>query len=95
MAPVVLNIRDLPYRALSQGAVFIGRPSKWGNSYIVGRDGTREQVIERYRSWLHRQIETGRLNLGELEGRDLVCFCAPLPCHGDVLLEFLGREVRA
>lgn len=33
-------------------AVFIGRPSKWGNPYIIGKHGTREQVIAAYRQWL-------------------------------------------
>lgn len=28
--------------------VYIGRPSKWGSPFVVGRDGTGEQVIERY-----------------------------------------------
>jgi len=32
--------------------VYIGRPSKWGNPFVIGRDGTRPQVIERYERWL-------------------------------------------
>ena len=28
--------------------VYIGRPSKWGNPYVIGPDGTREQVIAKY-----------------------------------------------
>ena len=70
------------------GAVYIGRPSKWGNPFVIGRDGTRTEVIEKYRDWLF----TCRLDLRddarrELRGRDLVCWCSPLPCHGDILLE--------
>jgi len=69
------------------GAVYIGRPSKWGNQFIIGRDGNREQVVQKYREWLLTQpalIEQARK---ELKGKDLVCFCSPQKCHGDVLLK--------
>lgn len=84
--PRVVHVRDrVP------GAVFIGRPSVWGNPFIIGRDGTREEVIEKYRRWLKRDTDYAETLLyriyRELKGRDLACFCAPLPCHGDVLLE--------
>lgn len=64
--------------------VFIGRPSKWGNPFVIGRDGTRARVIERYREWLAGQPEL-LAALPELRGKVLGCFCAPLACHGDVL----------
>jgi len=32
------------------------------------------------------------LNLGELRGKDLICWCAPLPCHADILLELANQE---
>ena len=31
--------------------------------------------------------------LPELRGRNLVCFCAPAACHGDVLLELANAAV--
>jgi hypothetical protein len=65
--------------------VYIGRPSKWGNPFVIGRDGDREAVIAKYRRWIRTKPEL-MASLHELRGRDLVCFCAPQPCHGDVLL---------
>ena len=65
---------------------FIGRPSKWGNPFVIGRDGTREEVVSKYEQWLMRQPELVAAAKTELAGKDLYCFCAPLPCHGDVLL---------
>lgn len=66
------------------------------NARIVGkapapdRDGSREDVIAKHRAWLASQPEL--LNaLDELRGRDLVCWCAPQACHGDVLIEFANR----
>jgi hypothetical protein len=80
---------------LPDGAVYIGRKwkplpaSKWGNPFIPrsrNDDVARAQVIAKHRTWLCDQPELIAA-LPELRGRDLVCFCAPKPCHGDVLLE--------
>lgn len=68
------------------GAVYIGRPSKWGNPFVIGKDGTREEVVEKYRAWITQQPELVAQARLELRGRNLVCFCAPKACHGDVLL---------
>ena len=70
--------------------VYIGRPSKWGNPYRIGRDGDRASVIRKFRGYLSRQIDTGARGFGinelaSLMGRKLVCWCDPLPCHGHVL----------
>ena len=64
--------------------VFIGRPSKWGNPFVIGRDGTREQVIAKYRRWIMTQPHL-LAALPELAHKRLGCYCAPRPCHGDVL----------
>lgn len=66
-------------------AIYIGRPSKWGNPFIIGKDGTRERVIEKYEEYLKNSPKL-LTALSELEGHDLVCYCYPQACHGDVLL---------
>lgn len=66
------------------GAVYIGRGSKWGNPFRIGPDGDRSTVIAKHERWLADQHQLLRA-LDELRGRDLVCFCAPLACHGDLL----------
>jgi hypothetical protein len=78
--------RDLP----RDGTVYIGRPSKWGNPFLIGRDGTRAEVVARYRAWVCEQPAL-LAALPELRGRDLVCWCAPEACHGDVLIELANR----
>lgn len=70
-------------------AIYIGRPSKWGNPYEIGRDGTRDEVVEKYRQFAIEHIHTSDLfvkDLEELRGKDLVCWCAPKLCHGHILL---------
>lgn len=83
--PRVLNKRT---DKIPPDAIYVGRPSKWGNPFTAGVDGTREEVIKRYRHFLIEEGYNGSVvDVRELKGKDLVCWCAPLPCHADVLLE--------
>jgi hypothetical protein len=82
----VVNRRDEPYD------VYIGRPTRWGNPYVMGRDGTRAEVIVKYEAWLRTQDHL-MAALPELRGRVLGCWCKPEACHGDVLAR-LADEVR-
>lgn len=66
--------------------IYIGRPGKWGNPFVMGENATREEVIDMYRDWINKQPEL-LASLPDLKGKVLGCWCAPLPCHGDVLLE--------
>lgn len=71
--------------------VYIGRPSKWGNPFEIGKDGTRQQVIKKYEEWIRQQPDL--LNqLDELNGKILGCWCKPLPCHGDVLVKLIHEK---
>lgn len=72
------------YKHTSDNYVYIGRPSKWGNPFVIGADGTREEVIAKYEAWLMEQPQL-LAALPELKDKDLVCFCSPQACHGDVL----------
>jgi hypothetical protein len=67
--------------------VYIGRGSRWGNPYRIGRDGNREDVIRMYTVYLRQKPELLR-SLRRLRGKRLGCFCAPLECHGDVLAAY-------
>ena len=70
-----------------ENAVYIGRPSIFGNPFVVGVDGTRKEVIEKYRHHLAINKDLRKKVIEELRGKDLVCWCSPKPCHGDILLE--------
>lgn len=71
---------------LPDGAVLVDRNTKWGNHYYIGRHGTREEVIAKFEKWLRDHPSQMRAVREQLRGKDLVCHCAPLPCHADVLL---------
>ena len=70
--------------------VYIGRPSKWGNPFVIGADGSRAEVISKYERMLMTS-PTLQAALHELKGKDLVCWCSPQACHGDVLLKLANK----
>jgi hypothetical protein len=71
-------------------AVYIGRPTKWGNPFVIGPDGTRQEVVQKYKDYiLSNQSLLSQVQ--ELRGKDLICFCAPQQCHGDVLIELANQ----
>ena len=93
----VVNMKHSPeLRAALDGAdehgdvVRIDRRTRWGNPFLIGRHGSREEVIERYRTWLWDKVKKGEITVAELaalNGKTLACHCAPRPCHGDVLVK--------
>lgn len=70
---------------IPEDAVYVGRPTKWGNPYQIGKHGNRASVIRQFEEYLARNTTLNK-DLDELRGKDLVCWCAPAPCHADVLL---------
>ena len=90
----IINLRDLSgdrsrSGLLARGLVRVDRRTRWGNPYRVGPGAGRDEVIERYRRHLWRQIRRGDVSLDDLaaltESSGLVCWCAPRPCHAQVL----------
>lgn len=80
--------RSLDRHHVAGDAVRIDRRTKWGNPFQIGVHGDRAQVIARYRVHLARRIRSGEISLEDLaalKGKVLACWCAPRPCHGDVL----------
>lgn len=86
--PKVWNKRD---PKCPKDAVYIGRPSKWGNPFVIGKDGDRDEVIRQYELMLRFTAHLMQQARKELRGKDLKCWCAPLPCHGDVLLRIANE----
>lgn len=74
--------------------VSIARPSKWGNPHPIGwcphciREHTREEVIEIYERYICSRLDL-IVQLRELKGKVLGCYCKPLACHGDVLVKLI------
>jgi hypothetical protein len=76
--------------------VYVGRPSRWGNLFRIGKDGSRQQVIEKYLWWFVAP-ERAALRAAvrrQLRGKKLACFCAPHACHAEILAYYAdGRPI--
>jgi hypothetical protein len=73
-----------------------GKLSKFGNpfshqlnSIARFKVNSRREAIEKYREWIQTQPEL-MAALHELKGKTLGCWCAPQPCHGEVLIELVN-----
>ena len=87
-------------KVIPPSAVYIGRPSKWGNDMSLreiyalfpglSMEEAHQRAVDWYRSYLSVNPRL-QAELPELAGKDLVCWCFPLPCHGDVLLEMANK----
>lgn len=87
--PEVVNKRTAPRGHVG---IYVGRPTKFGNPFLIGRDGDRTEVIAKYDKWLTSQPALIKAAKEELRGFDLVCWCAPEPCHADVLLRIANES---
>lgn len=89
------------FRTFSGGRcdiILIDRTSLFGNPFHIfsskGENYTREESILKYREYFYRRIkedEGFRIKVQELKGKKLACWCTPLPCHGDVIIEYLEK----
>ena len=88
---------------MPENAVYVGRPTRWGNPYKVGETAyfdpnfpkpTRPRhAVRFFRRHAAAINEIKPHWLDDLQGKDLACWC-PLdsPCHADVLLDMLDDE---
>lgn len=87
--------------------IYIGRSPnqlKFGNPFIIGPDGDRNDVVNKFRQWLKTgqnfenklATEENRVwilsNLHTLYDMIVACWCKPLACHGDVYGELLNEQ---
>jgi hypothetical protein len=80
--PRVVKIGEAAYD------IFAARPSKWGNPFVIGIHGTREECIKQYEEWIRTRPEL-MAALPELRGKVLACYCAPRKCHCEILIKLL------
>jgi hypothetical protein len=81
------------------GAIWVGRPSKWGNPYseipgVVAPEFMVEshgEAVSKYREYLEANPALLDDARKELRGKDLICVCHPKPCHAAVLFEISNR----
>lgn len=89
--PQVYNKRSLN---IPPGAVYVGRPTRWGNPFTVQKYG-RGHALKLYNQWIQSPEAAGLREeiVRELAGKDLICWCAPQPCHADTLIKIANPEM--
>lgn len=80
-------------------SVYIGRPTKWGNPFPLRGEWNRDNVCEQYERYMATRLINGDIvdeDFREFDGKNLMCFCAPLRCHGDTLVKlyYMSHEER-
>lgn len=87
------SVHNLRSEQMQPGDVRIDRQTEWGNPFIVGKHGSRDEVIQKFKHLVSQCLQEDRKSghrmlinkIKSLRGKRLFCWCAPLPCHGDVL----------
>ena len=98
MSTRVVDVRLDDYDVyIGRGGPFLGRQwphSRWANPFVVGRDGSREEVVARYERYVRETPEL-LAALPELDGKVLGCWCKKsgpeTPCHGDALVRLVDE----
>lgn len=109
----VINLKTAgDTKLLSPHAIYVGRSNKsrglsgspLQNNFVIGHDGNRTQVIEKYRQWLWKEVkkrsevyESLKAIASEIKaGKDikLACYCSPQPCHADIIKRCLDWMIR-
>lgn len=90
----VINLYSAPDAwAADSSFVYIGRSGKgfkggFGNPFILNNESERAEVLVKYTHWLVSKVlddPSYAFEVKQLANKTLVCFCAPKPCHGDIL----------
>jgi len=102
MEPWKIHVRNK--RNYDGEGVYVGRPTALGNPFRIGRDGSRAEVVEKYREWLCEGLRGDNPctamfadlfdQVSETGELTLICWCAPEECHADVIREFLMEAWR-
>lgn len=96
----IVNVRKL--KPNDPTIVYCGREgngwrgSPLGNPFYIGKDGTREEVIKKYKEWLLKKLDEGdksiwnaltQINFGDQLG----CWCYPKECHCEVIMDLWNQ----
>ena len=90
------NLKRLSHELNRREVVYVGRGSKWGNSFTVDKYG-REGAVDKFREYIFHPNSPHDFEPQDIEllrGKNLACWCKEgESCHADVLLELANSEV--
>lgn len=93
MKTTVVNIKSSAYDQYI-GRAGHGQDGYFGNPFILKPWMKRGETLERYRKYFYDRLASDpefKERIHALRGKTLGCFCKPLPCHGDIIAEYLNQ----
>jgi len=72
-------------------SVYIGRPSPLGNPFMIGKHGSREEVIAKFEEYARSNAGVIAAILRLKDDDVLGCWCKPSACHGDVIVKMFNH----
>lgn len=110
-APIRIKLSRAKGWRMPPNTVKVDRSTRWGNPFLVGRDGTRTECVALLRHLMgglvcltceasiqeqEAALRHTRANISALRGKNLACWCSSSgPCHADVLLEIANSRQEA
>ena len=88
--PKVLNYHK---DGFPEGAINIMRGHKYGNPFIIGVDGDRDEVCNKYEVYAENKFSDEEIRK-DLQRSDLICCCKDKRCHGDYLLRRANPQIK-
>lgn len=82
--PDLSRLHNKYHGTAPKGAKYIGRGSPYGNDYVIGKDGTRDEVCDKF-----AEHQLPNIDLRPLMFQHIICFCKPQRCHGESILQAL------
>ncbi len=86
-----VRIWNMRHERIPAGVIRVDRATEWGNPFRIGKDGDRAEVIRLFREYALIMLSVEPDWLKPLRGKDLACWCAPEPCHAEVLAELANK----
>jgi ParB-like chromosome segregation protein Spo0J len=89
------NDKNLIAWAEGEGlAVRVDRGTRYGNPFILGEDGDRDEVCDAYRLHYLPHKPSIAERAGDLVGKVLICHCYPERCHAEYLVKLARESVK-
>ena len=94
-------VRNKKYWKKKPGT-YIGRPTILGNPFAIGKDGSRDEVCEKYDGYAVKQMQNSASFAARIRSLaeqaknsdlNLLCWCAPERCHGHTIKKLIEAEL--
>ena len=85
------KVHNKYHKTAPPDAVYVGRGSPFGNPFVAHKPEDRDDVCDKFEEMISNDPELVALVKKELKGKDLICFCKPKRCHGDILLRIANE----